>query len=88
MLLVIPASTAEDERSFSSAGFTLDKLRTRMDLDNFRREHRIRQFLVAGTDPHHQDGRQLRVERALTLIARLGNQINQAQAPLAARGAQ
>ena len=32
--------------------------------------------------------RQLRVERALTLIARLGNQINQAQAPLAARGAQ
>ena len=51
MLLAIPASTSEDERTFSSAGFTLDKLRTRMDLDNFRREHRARQFLVAGTDP-------------------------------------
>lgn len=79
MLFSIPASTSEDERTFSSAGFTLDKLRTRMDLDNFRREHRIRQFMVAGTDPHHQDGRALREERALTLINRLGILINQAK---------
>lgn len=49
MLLQIPASSAENERSFSSASFVLDQRRTRLDLDNFRREHRIRRRLCAGT---------------------------------------
>jgi len=31
MLLQIPASSAEDERSFSSASFILDQRRTRLD---------------------------------------------------------
>lgn len=48
MYLQIPASSAENERSFSSASFTLDPRRTRLDLDNFRREHRLRRFLLAG----------------------------------------
>ena len=48
MLLQIPDSSAENERSFSSASFILDQRRTRLDIDNFRREHRIRRALVAG----------------------------------------
>lgn len=48
MYLQIPASSAENERSFSSASFILDPRRTRLDLDNFRREHRLRRFLLAG----------------------------------------
>jgi hypothetical protein len=48
MYLQIPASSAENERSFSSASFVLDDLRTRLDLDNFRREHRLRRFLLSG----------------------------------------
>ena len=88
MLFAIPASTSDDERSFSSAGFTLDKLRTRLDLDNFRREHRIRQFLVAGTDPHHQEGRKLREERAVGLIRQLASLLNQVNAERQAQGEQ
>jgi hypothetical protein len=49
MFLAIPATSADDERVFSSAGFTLNQRRTRLGLDNFRREHRIRQFLRGGT---------------------------------------
>ena len=48
MLLQIPDSSAENERSFSSASFILDQRRTRLDIDNFRLEHRIRRALVAG----------------------------------------
>ena len=54
MLLQIPASSAENERSFSSASFVLDQRRTRLDLDNFRREHRIRRRLCAGTTPQEK----------------------------------
>lgn len=36
MLFAIPASSAEPERSFSSASFTLDLSRYRIDLDHFR----------------------------------------------------
>ncbi len=39
MLFSMPASTGEDERGFSSAGFTLNQRRSRLDLDNFRRGH-------------------------------------------------
>lgn len=48
MYLQIPASSAENERSFSSASFILDPRRTRVELDNFRREHRLRRFLLSG----------------------------------------
>ena len=34
MLLAIPASTADDEKTFSSAGITLSKLRKCLDVDN------------------------------------------------------
>ena len=54
MLLQIPASSAENERSFSSASFILDERRTRLDLDNFRREHRIRRAICAGTTPEQR----------------------------------
>ena len=51
MYLQIPASSGENERSFSSASFTLDPRRTRLDLDNFRKEHRIRRKLCASGNP-------------------------------------
>lgn len=68
MLLAIPASSAEDERVFSSAGFLLNETRTRLDLDNFRKEQRIRSFLIGGTNTHHQQGREFRQERSNVLL--------------------
>lgn len=70
MLFGIPASSAENERSFSSASFTLDPRRTRLDIENFRKEHRIRRFLCAGADSSSQAGRELRLQRAETLMER------------------
>jgi hypothetical protein len=67
MLFAIPDSSAEDERVFSSAGFTLNQRRTRLDLDNFRREHRIRQFLRGGAAQH-----QTLTDRANRLMHLLG----------------
>ncbi len=63
MLLAIPATSADNERAFSSAGFTLDIHRSRLDLEIFRREHRIRRFFVAGSDAHSAEGRALKLER-------------------------
>ena len=73
MLLAIPATSADDERVFSSAGVTLSERRTRLDIDNFCREHRIRQFLTAGTSLNAQEGRRARSERADTLLRRFGD---------------
>jgi len=87
MLLAIPASTSEDERSFSSAGLTLGKLRTRMDLDNYRREQRVRQYLTSGTDPQSQAGRQERLNRSNTLIERFALIIQAAKARQVAQAA-
>lgn len=70
LYLAIPSSSAEDERNFSSAGVTLDKLRSRLDIDNFRYEHRVRRFLTAGTDAQTQAGRALRQLRAERLLLR------------------
>jgi len=64
MFLAIFSSSAEDERNFSSAGITLNKLRSRMAIENFRYEHRIRRYLTAGSDILTQAGRQARQERA------------------------
>jgi len=63
MLLAIPATSADNERSFSSAGFTLGPRRTRLDLEIFRSEHRIRRFFVAGTSQHSKESRQEKLAR-------------------------
>jgi hypothetical protein len=68
MLLGIPASSADSERSFSSASFTLDIHRYRMDIETFRKEHRLRRFLVSGTDCHSQQGRGARLEKLNRLL--------------------
>lgn len=88
MLFAIPASTADDERTFSGAGFVLNARRTRLDIDNFRREHRTRQFLTEGTSLNAAVGRQLRLQRAQTLLIGLNRLIAQreAQQPAPAEG--
>jgi hypothetical protein len=54
MLLQIPSASAENERSFSSASFVLDQRRTRLDLDNFRKEHRIRRHIYSSANPEER----------------------------------
>jgi hypothetical protein len=85
MLFGIPASTSDDERSFSSAGLILGKLRTRLDLDNFRREQRIRQFLILGTDPDTQKGRAERLERSGRVLERFARNVAAARGAVAAQ---
>lgn len=80
MLFAIPASTAEDERGFSSAGFTLNQRRSRLDLDNFRREHRIRHFLTIDADINSQGGRRERLRRAHALLEEYARQLAAAAA--------
>lgn len=75
MLFAIPASSAENERSFSSAGFILNQRRTQLDIDNFRSEHRIREFLTVGTDCHHQSGRKTRLERMDELLLHFSERV-------------
>lgn len=75
MYLAIPASTADDERVFSSTGFILNKRRTRLDLDNFRRESRIRQFLTVGNPVSSAAGRQGRLHAAQTLMEELEEEL-------------
>jgi hypothetical protein len=70
MLFAIPATSADNERSFSSASYTLDARRYRTNIDHFRFEHRVRRFIVAGTDPHTQQGRAKRLERVRALLGR------------------
>lgn len=68
LLFAIPASSADNERSFSSAGFTMDKQRTRLDIESFRMEHKIRRFIVAGTDGSTAEGKALRSARVAKLL--------------------
>ena len=84
MLLAIPASSAEDERAFSSAGVTLSPRRTRLDIDNFRREHRVRQYLASNASLNSQTGRRQRLERA-NLLLRLFGEMSRAHADAAAQ---
>jgi hypothetical protein len=82
MYLAIPASTADNERVFSSAGFLLNQRRTRLNLDNFRRESRIRQYITTGNDSTSAVGRQARLKGARTLMERLQEeQLARAQHP-------
>jgi hypothetical protein len=73
MLFAIPATSADNERSFSSASFTLDSRRYRTDIVRFRSEHRIRRFIVAGTNQHTQEGRELRIGRVRRLLQRFAS---------------
>ena len=68
MYYAIPASSADCERSFSSASFTLDIHRYQIDPETFRKEHRLRRFLVSGTDSHSAEGRQERLRRLNLLL--------------------
>ncbi len=81
LYLSIPSTSAEDERNFSSAGVTLDKLRSRLDIDNFRYEHRVRRYLTAGSEAQSQEGRQLRQLRAETLLNIFSERYPAAAAP-------
>src|SRR5262249_46394619 len=75
MLFAIPVTSADNERSFSSAGFTLDDRRTRLELESFRSEHRVRRFIVACADNQTAEGRQLRLERVGRLLERFAAQV-------------
>lgn len=77
MLLGIPGSSSESERSFSSASFTLDLHRYRLDIETFRKEHRLRRFLVSGTNTHTQQGRAARLEKLNILLERYDALVNQ-----------
>jgi hypothetical protein len=81
MLLQIPASSAENERSFSSASFILDQRRTRLDIDNFRREHRIRRAVCVGRTPAEK------LEFSNGLIERFAGNVADARALNAAQEA-
>lgn len=78
LLYGIPSSSAEPERSFSSASFTLDIRRYQIDIDTFRKEHRVRRFLVSGTDTHSQQGRELRLGRLNVLLEHYDAFVNEA----------
>lgn len=72
MYLAIPASSAQDERGFSSAGFLLGELRTQLKSIHFRQEFRVRQFINSGpsSSQHSQDGRESKMERVQLIIAK------------------
>ena len=53
-----------------SPSVSLDLRRYRIDIDTFRKEHRLRRFLVSGAPIHTQDGRKLRESRMQKLITR------------------
>jgi hypothetical protein len=76
MMFGIPCASAENERSFSSASFVLQDCRTKLDVDNFRREHRIRRFLCAGVDTSTQEGRNEKTGRALELLGHYAQQLD------------
>ena len=67
------------ERSFSSASFTLDLRRYRIDLDHFRSEHRIRRFLTAGASSETEAGRLQRLERVRRLLHHFAELVQEAQ---------
>ena len=68
MLYGVPGASADNERAFSSASFTLDNRRYRIDINVFRKEHRLRRFLVSGTDTHSKAGREARLIRLNSLL--------------------
>lgn len=75
MMFAIPASTADNERAFSSAGNTLGVNRGNLSSDNFRMEHRIRTYLTIGGSLHTSAGREMRLTRANSLLQQLSEQV-------------
>ena len=63
------ASSADNERAFSSAGFVLNYRRTRLDPEWFRKEHRVRRYLQSGLDLQTHEGREAIVERMNGVIS-------------------
>jgi hypothetical protein len=88
MYFGMAASTAENERSFSSASFVMGEGRTRLDMDNFRREHRIRRFICAGAPSSTKEGRELRSERAERLLTHYANAVQELQEAVAGLNAE
>ncbi|HYN44464.1 MAG TPA: hAT transposon family protein [Candidatus Limnocylindrales bacterium] len=70
MYLSIPASSADNERGFSSAGFLLSDLRTRLLMDHFIQEFRLRQFILSGpnSSQHSKEGRENKMQRVKLLV--------------------
>lgn len=85
MLFAIPASSADSERSFSSAGFTMGPRRTRMELEAFRSEHRIRRFITATGDAQSQNGREVRLERVRRILEHFADAVESQPPPAAAQ---
>ena len=75
VLLETPSTSADNERAFSSASCTMDNHRYMIDIETFRREHRVRRFLVADNDTHSKEGRlgriAIEVEQDLGWLRRL-----------------
>jgi hypothetical protein len=69
MLFGAQASSADNERAFSSAGFVLNYRRTRLDPEWFRKEHRVRRYLQSGLDLQTHEGREAIVERMNGVIS-------------------
>jgi len=76
MLLGTPASSGDNERAFSSASFTMDNHRYMIDIETFRKEHRVRRFLVSGNDTHSQTGRQGRLDKLNSILERYDAVVN------------
>lgn len=68
MLFSIPASSAEAERCFSSAGFLLDTRRTRLSTEHLRQEFRVRQYIVSGSSAHTAKGREVKMKNVGNLL--------------------
>lgn len=87
LLFAIPASSADNERAFSSAGFTMGIRRSRLELEAFRAEHRIRRFMVSCADGQSQQGRQKRLDRLSVLLTHYSSLIEERRAAAAAEDA-
>ena len=65
------------ERAFSSASYTMGPRRTRLEIDNFRAEHRLRRFITACTDGDSHAGRELRLARVERILDRFAEMVNE-----------
>jgi len=72
MLLAIPATSCENERSFRSAGLLLHSERTNLTVTHFQQEHRVQQFFaVNNEDLSAFELRKLRVQKARQILDQL-----------------
>jgi len=72
MLLAIPATSCENERSFRSAGLLFHAERTSLSVLHFQQEHRVQQFFAHNNDKlQAADYRKLRVQKAFDILDKL-----------------